>query len=160
MEEGDNLSIKDNLNIEVLSPDTKTIADNPKKKKKDQLDANEMSLTFRLNYNDHSVLFTGDIGKKTISRLLSDSYIKEKLDVDILKVPHHGSKNSLNEDFYELVSPDYALISYGKNNTYGHPHKVVVDALKKCGTEVLKTAETGQIDVYFTENATKIKTFK
>lgn len=159
-EEGDTIDIKDGLKVEVLSPDMATILANPNKKKKNQLDINELSLVFRVNYKGKTALFTGDTGIKNIQRMLLDDKLKGKLKSDVLKVPHHGSKNSLNEDFYKAVNPSYAVISYGKTNTYGHPHKVVLDALSNLSIDTLKTGTSGEIDIYFDKEKIKTKTFR
>lgn len=150
--EGDIFNIKNDLVLKVINPDEMMERDNGKKKKKDRYDVNDMSLSFKLEYMDKSVLFTGDIGKNAIVNMLKKDFVRENLDVDILKVPHHGSKNSYNAEFYKLTSPVYSVISYGKGNSYDHPHQVVVDALEYIGSKVLKTGESGEIDIYFSQN--------
>ncbi|MCI0533545.1 MBL fold metallo-hydrolase, partial [bacterium] len=69
----------------------------------------------------------------------------DSLDSDVLKVGHHGSKTSSDEAFLAAVSPDYAIISAGKDNRYGHPHKEVIDALAALSIPVLGTYEEGTI---------------
>ena len=60
---------------------------------------------------------------------------------NVLKVGHHGSKTSSAQDFIEVVSPDFAVISAGKNNRYGHPHIEVLNTLEKNSAEILRTTE-------------------
>ena len=153
MEEKDTLKIKDNLNIKVLSPDRASLSNK-------KMDQNEMSLTFRLDYNNHSCLFTGDIGTRTMNRMINDEYDVENMDVEILKVPHHGSKNSNVKKFFDLVSPKYAVVSYGKNNNYGHPNADTVDSILETGAKILKTGESGQIDIYLDKEDIYYKTYK
>jgi competence protein ComEC len=152
MKEEDVKSFKENLSLIVLSP-------NEEQLKSKKIDQNEMSLTFRLDYNNHSALFTGDIGLKTMNRMLKDNFAIKNMDVDILKVPHHGSKNSNFKEFFDLVSPKYSVFSYGKNNNYGHPNQETVDSLLDTGSKILKTGESGQIDIYLDKNEIEYFTF-
>ena len=66
---------------------------------------------------------------------------------DILKVAHHGSQYSTTQDFLEVIKPRIALISAGKNNSYGHPHAETLSRLKKCHCKVFETTEYGAIMV-------------
>ena len=145
MKEEDVKTFKENLSLVVLSP-------NEEQLKSKKIDQNDMSLTFRINYNNHSALFTGDIGLKTMNRMLKDNFAISNMDVDILKVPHHGSKNSNVPEFFDLVSPNYSVFSYGKNNNYGHPNQETVDSVANTGSKILKTGESGQIDIYLEKN--------
>ena len=153
MKEEDELKLKDNFVITVLSPNEGSLQSK-------KIDENEMSLTFRIDYNDHSALFTGDIGKQTMGRMLKDDFSIQNMDVEVFKVPHHGSKNSNVPEFFELASPKYSVISYGKNNNYGHPNIDTVDAIADTGSKILKTAESGQIDIYFDKENITYKTYR
>ena len=141
MKEGDVTQFNDDLSLMVLNPNERSL-------KSKKIDQNEMSLTFRLDYNNHSTLFTGDIGLNSMNRMLKDKFTINNIDVDILKVPHHGSKNSNLPEFFEKVSPEYSVFSCGKNNNYGHPNQETVNSIIDTGSEVLKTGESGQIDIY------------
>ena len=153
MKEGDTKHLKDNYTITVLSPNEGSL----KNKNRDE---NEMSLTFRLDYKNHSALFTGDIGKETMGRMLKDDFARSNMDVEVLKVPHHGSKNSNVPEFFDLASPKYSVFSYGKNNNYGHPGPKTVESIERTGSKVLKTGESGQIDIYFDKENITYKTFR
>ena len=153
MKEGDKLNVDDYIQISILSPDEESVNDI-------KFDQNELSLTFKLKYKNHSCLFTGDIGEKTMNRMISDEYVLKNMDVDVLKVPHHGSKNSNLKEFFDAVSAEYAVVSYGKNNTYGHPSSETVNSLIESGTKVLKTGASGQIDIYFDKDNVWYKTYK
>lgn len=83
------------------------------------INTNEYSPIIMIEYGGRKILLTGDATDKTEKELLS-LYEKEMLDVDILKVSHHGSKSSTSEEFLKVVKPEYAIISVGKNS-YGHP---------------------------------------
>ncbi len=87
------------------------------------------------------LLFTGDASPFVLGRLSHDSLEK----VDILKVPHHGSKNGLTKKFLELADPSIAVISVGKNNSYGHPHQRVLNMLKAKNIKILRTDIDGDI---------------
>lgn len=142
MKEEDIKVFNNYLALYVLNPNEDSL-------KAKKIDQNDMSLTFKLKYREHSALFTGDIGKTSIERMLKDSYALSHLDVDVLKVPHHGSKNSNVLEFYEIISPQYSVFSYGKNNNYGHPSGDTIDSALNVGSKILKTGESGQIDIYF-----------
>ena len=68
-----------------------------------------------------------------------------KLKTDVLKIGHHGSNKSTSESLLGFASPQYAVISVGKDNKYGHPHKETLDILKKFGIPILRTDESGTV---------------
>lgn len=108
-----------------------------------ELNANENSVVARLDFGQNSFLFTGDIGFKTENDLIQDEH---DLDIDWLKVAHHGSKNSSGVNFLEKASPLKAVISVGKNS-YGHPAEDTLGRLRDSGAEILDTLEKGTIRV-------------
>jgi competence protein ComEC len=77
-----------------------------------------------------------DTGNKNDIKNKNDIVYVPSTDYDILKVAHHGSKNSTSEEFLKLIQPEYSIISCGKNNRYGHPHKELRDRLKQIKSEV------------------------
>lgn len=104
---------------------------------------NNTSIVLELNYLDHEVLFTGDMEESLEKYLLS--VFAEKLDSDILKVGHHGSATASGQEFLDVVTPRYAIISAGQNNKFGHPSPRVLKRLERAGTEVLRTDSQGDI---------------
>lgn len=97
---------------------------------------NDDSVVAKLILNNRNFLFTGDAGFETEKDLIRSSTIKNKIsDIDVLKVGHHGSKHSTDKSFLNTVSPMYALISAGLKNSYGHPHKSVLNRLKQAGIQ-------------------------
>lgn len=97
---------------------------------------NDDSIVAKLILNNRSFLFTGDAGFETEKILIGSSTIKNKItNIDVLKVGHHGSKHSTDKSFLKIVSPIYALISAGLKNSYGHPHKSVLNRLKQAGIQ-------------------------
>ena len=114
------------------------------------LDANDMSLLIKFSYGDVSFLFTGDISEDG-AKHLDNKDIK----CDVLKIPHHGGKNKYISYILEKTSPKYAVISCGENNTYGHPHPSILDALDERKVKVYRTDKMGAIS--FEANKVKIK---
>ncbi|MFZ2484839.1 MAG: hypothetical protein WAW81_02785, partial [Minisyncoccia bacterium] len=94
-------------------------------------------------YGDKSFLLTGDSPIRIEDVLLNLD--KELLDSDVLKAGHHGSRTSTSLSFAQAVSPEYAVISAGQDNTYGHPHQEVLDILQKGGVKMVSTIENGTI---------------
>jgi competence protein ComEC len=98
-------------------------------------DKNDASIILRLVYGEKEVLLTGDASKK-IERYLVSVY-GDRLESDILKLGHHGSKTSTDKTFVERVNPETVVVSAGLNNRFGHPHQEVLDIV--AGREVLDT---------------------
>jgi len=105
---------------------------------------NDGSIVARLTYGKNSIMLTGDASIKTEQIILNDNP-QGSLKSDILKVAHHGSRNSTSEEFLQAIDPKIALISDGKNNKYGHPHQEVLDLLAKFGIEIFRTDQVGTI---------------
>ncbi len=97
---------------------------------------NENSIIIELTYGKKKFLFTGDAE-------VANEKLRSWDDIDVLKVAHHGSRTSSSEEFLEQVKPEYVIISCGRDNDYGHPHKEVMDRLK--GSEVYQTSKDGTI---------------
>lgn len=97
---------------------------------------NNFSLVIRLAYDEDTFLFTGDIERQAEYRIIEQN---PRIDSDVLKVAHHGSKTSSSELFLEKVNPKIAVISSGINNTYGHPHKAILQRLTKYGIKIRRT---------------------
>jgi competence protein ComEC len=105
-------------------------------------DVNNYSIVIKITYKNNSFMFSGDA--ETISET---EMLKKGFDVkaDVLKVGHHGSNSSTSDEFLKKVSPKYAVISVGKDNDYGHPHKETMKKLKDSGITVYRTDESGTI---------------
>ena len=109
-------------------------------------DQNEASIVMRMEYKSLSVLFTGDIAGTTEEEVIKLAG-KEALDCDILKVCHHGSKNSSSPGFLNEVDPKLYLISCGLMNRYGHPHKAALERMLKEGGRILRTDHMGAVEI-------------
>lgn len=94
---------------------------------------NNYSIVLDVSFENTTVLLTGDAENEVLDTL---EFGKK---ADILKVPHHGSDTSASEGFYEKVRPTYGVISLGKHNKYGHPHKDVMSLLEKYKTKCFRT---------------------
>ncbi len=107
------------------------------------LEDNAGSMVLDVRYGAFSMLMTGDVeaeGEEMLTQKL-----KGKQSYDVLKVAHHGSKNSTSEAFLQVVKPQVAWISAGEENRYGHPHEEVLERLKKIGCNIQRTDESGAI---------------
>lgn len=97
---------------------------------------NNCSLVLRAVYDNMAVLLTGDAEKSEEKEILESGF---NVQADVLKLGHHGSSTSTSSEFLEKVSPSLALISCGKNNDYGHPHKETISKLKKYNISAMRT---------------------
>ena len=116
--------------------------------------ANACSVTLQLSYQSFSMLLTGDLekeGEEAVIQKLKEQQTQGILPYrqgfTILKVAHHGSKNSTSEEFLSLTSPRIALISCGEKNRYGHPHKELLERLRNAGSVIYQTPEHGVIQI-------------
>lgn len=122
-----------NIRADVLAPDGTW---NPN-------DTNDGSIVLKLTYGATCFLFMGDASVAVEQELVS-RYGTE-LDCDALKVGHHGSDTSTHETFLGYVSPQYAVISAGHDNDFGHPHQSVLDLLSAFNIIVRRTDEHGTV---------------
>lgn len=115
---------------------------------------NDYSVVLRAEYGSTSVLLTGDAEKVSEQEMLEQIPL-DLIDCDLLKVGHHGSHTSTTKKFFNIVSPDYAVISLAKDNEYGHPHKETSETLAKLEAEgrLYRTDISGS--VIFTTNGSE-----
>ena len=107
-----------------------------------ELSGNEGSMVLEIEYGEFQMLCTGDVEGIGEKELISKMNGRK---ADVLKVAHHGSKNSSEESFLRTINPRIALISAGEDNSYGHPHKETIERLKRSGCKILSTMECGGI---------------
>lgn len=105
-------------------------------------DANNYSVGIRLVYGDTSFLLAGDAEEEAEEDMLLSG---QNLKADVFKASHHGSRTSNTEEFLEAVNPQYAVISCGENNSYGHPHSQTLNTFRAMGIKVFRTDEQGTI---------------
>lgn len=103
---------------------------------------NDSSIVIRIDYGETSFLITGD-AEDWSEYMMIDSGMDLK--ADVLRIAHHGSNNATTAEFLRVVQPACAVISVGKDNTYGHPHTGVLARLTKAGAQVLRTDVLGTI---------------
>ena len=128
---GDSWTI-DGVDFRVLSP---APADAPGESRS----PNDWSVVVHVTFGRFSALLMGDADAAIEAGLLGEG------NITVLKVGHHGSRTSTSADFVRAVSPDYALISVGARNRYGHPDPAVLDRLEEAGTRVLRTDLHGTV---------------
>lgn len=105
---------------------------------------NNSSVVLRLRIAQRTVLLTGDIERE------AESDLADRVGgADVIKIAHHGSRSSTTSPFLSAVSPHLALISCGRRNLFGHPHREVLDALQQRAVRILRTDLDGSIDVEF-----------
>ena len=104
---------------------------------------NDYSIVLRVDVGETSALFTGDAEKKVENELLK-RYTTE-LDCDLFQAGHHGSSTSNTVDFIAAAAPSAAVISCGKDNSYGHPHRETLQTFQQYNVEVFRTDLEGTL---------------
>ncbi len=140
---GDNFSFGE-LDIEIIAPIVESD------------DYNEMSIVFIASYLDTRCLFTGDTTKEVEYQILENGI---NVDCDVIKIAHHGSTTSNSERFIDAVSPELAIISCGKNNSYGHPHREIISMLEENEIDYLRTDQSGTVVYYGDGKAMKAEVY-
>ncbi len=107
---------------------------------------NNDSLVVRLRYLEKTFLLPGDAEKQVEAAMLAENEAGE-LHADVLKVGHHGSKNSTMPEFLAAVAPSISVISAGEENPYGHPNPELLERLEESGTRMLRTDRDGAVSV-------------
>ncbi len=123
------------VKIEVLGPDDAAVQSD---------DTNNASIVIKLTYGSTSFLLTGDAELQANKAILDHGFDVRST---VLKLGHHGSRTSTNEDWLQHVQPQLGVISVGKDNSFGHPHPEVIDALNKLQIPYVRTDEHGTITV-------------
>lgn len=121
------------VKIEVLGPIS------------NDLEMNDLSLVLKITCDEISFLLTGDIESKAEVAMVESG---ANLKANVLKAPHHGSKTSSTARFMNKVDPEMVVISCGRDKSYGHPHKNVLQRYDRIGSKVLRTDFYGNIIVY------------
>lgn len=131
---GDVYSIEPQLRFEFFWPEADYKSES----------VNSNSVVFRMTYNDFRMLFTGDLGKEEEKTIIKDDI---NLESYLLKVGHHGSKNSTSEEFLKSVNPQLAIISVGVDNKFGHPSQETIELLSSKRVKILRTDQMGRIEL-------------
>lgn len=139
LNKGDRIMIGNNVAVRILFPTKETMFTE---------NENNMSLVMLIEANDRKILFTGDI-EKEVEEEIVNSEIKE--DIDVLKVPHHGSNTSSMNNFIDFFRPEYAIIQVGRNS-FGHPDEEVINRYMSRGIEVFRNDNDGMVRVIIDSN--------
>ena len=123
----------------------------------DKSDLNNTSIVLKMTYKDTTYLFMGDATDKVEKILIDDGV---DLKSDVLKVGHHGSQYSTTSNFLKKVSPSYAVIQVGKDNTYDHPKQITLDKLQKLNVMTYRNDIVGTIILTSDGNNINFKTMK
>ena len=107
---------------------------------------NNDSLVLKLKYGNLGVLLPGDAEKEAEREILAENDA-EDIQADVLKVGHHGSKNSSTPEFLAAVRPRVGIISAGEDNPYGHPSRELLERLESAGVRILRTDRDGAVSV-------------
>lgn len=107
-------------------------------------DSNNSSIGILLTHGENTFLFTGDAEADAEEDILENGI---DIDADVFHVGHHGSRTSNTEEFLAAVTPEYAVISCGEGNSYGHPHAGPLNTLRASGAKLFRTDEQGSIVV-------------
>ncbi len=135
---GDRLKVGE-LSMEVLWPETGVLG-----MKTYDGDLNELSIVTRLEYGDFEVMFTGDIGEKEELAMVGSGVL---MPVEVMKMPHHGSKYSSSLEFVEALRPKITVAEVGERNNFGHPNGDIVKRYEMVGSVVRRTDEDGTVEV-------------
>lgn len=130
LSKGDIIGIND-LKLHVISPISNSYEN-----------LNDYSIGIKASLQDIDILLLGDSEASAEHDLIESEYLLES---EILKVSHHGSTTSSTQEFLAKVLPDYAIISVGKNNPYGHPKKSTLQKLSSIGAKIYRTDQNGTI---------------
>lgn len=137
IDSGEIITDNDSFSVNCIHPDSEFITD----------DKNQASMALVYSSKNTEALFTGDMDKVALEYMYMNELKEEQRKYNIIKVPHHGSKYSCYNIMYE--NADMAVISCGKNNSYGHPHSETVEVIKSKGVELYQTSECGAVKVVF-----------
>lgn len=150
LQAGNKINIEKNSSLEILWPSVaEKILENA---------INNNSLVCKFVYKNFSMLLTGDIESIAEEKLLGKYKNTNRLNANILKIAHHGSKTSSIQEFLNEVNPKIALIGVGRKNKFGHPNQEVLERLKEKGIQIYRTDQNGEIQI-IVKNNFKIKTF-
>jgi competence protein ComEC len=117
-------------------------------------DLNDVAQVCELQFHDFSALFTADAGANVEQKLDS---LDDTQKVTLLKVPHHGSRFGMDDQYLQKISPLISVISVGKNNHYGHPAPQALDQLQRIHTKILRTDKDGLVDIMVDKAGVSLK---
>lgn len=150
LQAGNKINIEKESSLEILWPsEAEKITENA---------INNNSLVCKFVCKNFSMLLTGDIESLAEEKLIEKYKNTNRLNANILKIAHHGSKTSSIQEFLNEVNPKITLIGVGRKNKFGHPNQEVLERLKEKGIQIYRTDQNGEIQI-IVKNDLKIKTF-
>lgn len=152
LQEGSSIEL-DGVRIDMLySPESRKVQESQL-----QATGNEFSNLIRVSYGEASFLFTGDLVAEQEQQVLANG---THVASTVLKVGHHGSRTSSSQEFLTAVNPGWAVISCGYNNSFGHPHKEILNRLTSCTkAKILRTDQQGAIVFRTDGKSIKVESF-
>lgn len=138
---GSFINLGSNINCEILAPNGNNYDD-----------LNNYSIVLKLIYGETKFLFVGDALTESENEMISAGY---DLSCNVLKIGHHGSNSATSDEFLKNTSPSVAIISCGKGNEYGHPHKSTISKLTNINCKIFRTDLNG--DIVLTSNGKNIE---
>lgn len=117
----------------------------PLKDYDENLGSNDSSVAFIVSYKDFNVYLAGDLSSRYEVEMLNES--KKVFEVEVQKVSHHGSRTSSSKELLEIIDPEISIISVGRDNSYGHPHREVLNIMEELHIPVYLTSELGNITI-------------
>ena len=140
---GQTIELDSGVKFDVLNPGAKLLTEKEVGEGRSVQNAN--SVVLRLSYGSFAMLFTGDAEFETEGQMMGDGLL---LSAQVLKIGHHGSRHATSGKFLEFVKPQFAIISNGADNDYGHPSQFTLDRLKKANIKTLRTDLSGEIEIF------------
>lgn len=110
----------------------------------DGTNMNGFGIVGTLSYGNFDVLLTADVDIPFQPLQLATGQLRA---VEVLKVPHHGSRTGMDPDWLDAIDPSVAVVSSGKNNSYGHPAPEALEMLNQRGIKILRTDEMGDVEI-------------
>jgi competence protein ComEC len=142
---GDRFVVGNELVISVLWPSREYLQGLPQSSDTaSSLDKNSFSLVQLIKFKNHTILLTGDIQSDILNNSLRQL---SNTSIEVLKIPHHGSKTGVDEDTFNIAKPGFAVISVGKKNRYGHPAPDVLSLLSKFHIPYKRTDFDGEVEI-------------
>jgi len=140
---GETIKISDgktSVNFKIIWPTAEFVQQNSDR----AVDLNDFGVSGILTFDSFDMLLTADADSRVEPAEIATRLLKE---VEILKVPHHGSKTGMLPAWLDLVSPQMAVISVGKNNRYGHPTREALDLLSSRHIKTFRTDQNGDVEI-------------
>lgn len=150
------ISKRENIEINIVEKNSKIVVDKnntfyifpPKGKFKSDKNENNRTMTILLETFGKKILFTGDVEKEVERGLIRENKIEN---IDIVKIPHHGSKTSSSKAFLDYIKPKIGVIQVGKNS-FGHPNSDIIERYKERNTKIFRTDIEGEIEFSIGKN--------